>query len=188
MDSCPCTWLSYVSTAEKNDKREQISKLNIRISLTLGLYLYSCYAYNIWSVSKPWEQTHHTSVGRRPLFTSRELEFQLVRLMGWIWDVLGDQNQLSSLKIKSKIVFLLTTEIVAPESQFSVSAPGQAFGCERKGLGGQEGTETLWLTELGLLAVLRSKFHHMYFCFFILLFLQLCPSSKMLKCYLIITK
>lgn len=115
--------------------------------------LYSCYAYNIWSVLKPWEQTHNTLVRRQPLSISHELEFQLVRLMGWIWDVLGDQNQLSSLKIKSKNVFLLTTEILAPESQFSVSAPGQAFGCESKGLRGQEGTETLWLTELDFLAV-----------------------------------
>lgn len=179
MDSCPCIWLSYMSTAEKNDKREQISKLNIRISLTLGLYLYSCYAYNIWSVSKPWEQTHNTSVGRRPLFTSRELEFQLVRLMGWIWDVLGDQNQLSSLKIKSKIVFLLTTEIVAPESQFSVSAPGQAFGCECEGLGGQEGTETLWLTELGLLAVCAP---HFITCIFASLFSSFFNSVPLPKC------
>lgn len=145
--------------------------------------LYFCYAYNIWSVSKPWEQTHDTLVHRQPLSTSRELEFQLVRLMGWIWDVLGDQNQLSSLKLKSKNVFLLTTEILTPESHFSVSAPGQAFGCESKGLGGQEGTETLWMTELGLLAVYAPN---LITCIFASLFSSFfnsipLPNAKMLS-------
>lgn len=84
-------------------------------------------------------QSHEHSLpvpqwGRQALPVSHGLAFTFVRWVGWIGDMLDNHDSLSSLKTKSKIVFLSVTKITALVSQSSVASSGRAFA--RTGGGG----------------------------------------------------
>lgn len=134
-------------------------------------------------------QSHEHSLpvpqwGRQALPVSHGLAFTFVKWVGWIGDMLDNHDSLSSLKTKSKIVFLSVTKITALVSQSSVASSGRAFA--RTGGGGsgrdpKDQRRSLGLRQAWMDSCWLPVGTQIQFCSFLLLFLGLSLSYKWLK-------